>query len=75
MERQVADLQALAAERADPCLNPNGAVDPFVMPVETSPAQYFRAIDKYGDPSSGLPVVDRVDFNQALANLRTPGCK
>jgi hypothetical protein len=75
MERQVADLQALAAERTDPCLNPNGAVDPFVMPVETSPAQYYRAIDKYGDPSHGLPVVDRAAFDQAQANLRTPGCK
>jgi hypothetical protein len=45
------------------------------MPVETSPAQYYRAIDKYGDPSYGLPVVDRAAFDQAQANLRTPGCK
>jgi hypothetical protein len=75
MERQVADLQALAAERGDPCLDPNGAVDPFVMPVETSPALYYRAVDRYGDPSSGLPVVDRPDFDQARANLLTAGCK
>jgi hypothetical protein len=75
MERQVADLQALAAERGDPCLNPNGAVDPFVMPVETHPALYYRAVDRYGDPSSGLPVVDRPDFDQARANLLTAGCK
>ncbi len=74
MERQVADLQALAAERGDPCLNPNGAVDPFVMPVETSPALYYRAVDRYGDPSSGLTVVDRPDFDQARANLVTAGC-
>jgi hypothetical protein len=75
MQRQVADLQALAAERGDPCLNPAGAVDPFVMPVETSPALYYRAIDLYGDPAASLPVVDRADYDQARANLRTPGCK
>jgi hypothetical protein len=74
MQRQVADLQALAAVRGEPCLDPNGAADPFVMPVETSPALYYRAIDKYGDPSAGLPVTDRVDFDQARANLLTSGC-
>jgi hypothetical protein len=75
MQRQVADLQALAAERSDPCLDPNGAVDPLVMPVETSPAVYYRAIDRYGDPSAGLPVVDRADYDQGRANLRLAGCK
>jgi hypothetical protein len=75
MQRQVADLQALAAERGDPCLDPNGAVDPLVMPVETSPAVYYRAIDTYGDPSAGLAVVDRPDFDAARANLLIPGCK
>jgi hypothetical protein len=75
MQRQVADFEALAAERGDPCLDPNGAVDPLVMPVETSPALYYRAIDKYGDPSAGLPVVDRADFDQARANLQSPSCK
>lgn len=75
MQRQVADLQALAAVRGDPCLDPNGAADPLVMPVETSPALYYRAVDRYGDPSAGLPVVDRADFDQARANLQTPGCK
>ena len=74
MERQIADLQALAAERGDPCLNPNASVDPLVMPVETSPALYYRAIDRYGDPSAGLPVVDRPSFDQGRANLLTPGC-
>jgi hypothetical protein len=75
MQRQVADFEALAAERGDPCLDPNGAVDPLVMPVETSPALYYRAIDKFGDPSAGLPVVDRADFDQARANLQAPSCK
>jgi len=75
MQRQMADLQALAAVRGNPCLNPNGAVDPLVMPVETSPALYYRAIDRYGDPSTGLPIVDRADFDQAKANLQSPGCK
>ena len=75
MQRQIADLQALAAERSDPCLNPNGAVDLLVMPVETSPAIYYRAIDRYGDPSAGLPVLDRADYDQGRANLQLPGCK
>jgi hypothetical protein len=75
MQRQIADLQALAAERSDPCLDPNGAVDPLVMPVETSPAVYYRAIDRYGDPSAGLPIVDQADFATARANLQTLGCK
>ena len=75
MQRQVADLQALAAARGNPCLNPSGAVDPLVMPAETSPALYYRAIDRYGDPSAGLPIVDRTAFDQAEANLQSPGCR
>jgi hypothetical protein len=75
MQRQVADFQALAAARGDPCLNPNAAVDLLVMPVVTSPALYYRAVDRYGDPSSSLPVVDQSDFEQARANLLTPGCR
>ena len=75
MQQQVADLQALAAVRGNPCLNPAGAVDPLVMPPETSPAIYYRAIDLYGDPSASLPLVDRADFDRARANLLTPGCK
>jgi hypothetical protein len=75
MKTQVADLQALAAERSDHCLNPRGAVDPLVMPAEADPALYYRAIDKYGDPSAGQPVTDRADFERAKTNLQTPGCK
>ena len=75
MQRQMADLQALAAERNDPCLDPNGAVDLLVMPVETRPAVYYRAIDRYGDPSAGLPVVDQADYEQGRANLQRAGCK
>jgi hypothetical protein len=75
MQTQIADLQALAAERGDRCLNPDGAVDPLVMPPETHPAVYYRAIDKYGDPSAGLPITDQADFDLAKANLQTPGCK
>jgi hypothetical protein len=74
MERQVADFQALAAVRGDPCLDPNGAADPFVMPLETSPALYYRAVDRYGDPARSLPVIDKADFDQARANLLKPGC-
>src|SRR5436309_1909945 len=75
MQRQMADLQALAAERGDRCLDPNGAADLLVMPVETNPALYYRAIDRYGDPSASLPVADQADFDRARANLQTPGCK
>jgi hypothetical protein len=75
MQRQIADIQALASERGDPCLDPNGAVDPLVMPVETNPAVYYRAIDRYGDPSAGLPVVDLAAYDQGRANLQLPGCK
>jgi hypothetical protein len=75
MQREVADLQALAAERSDPCLSPNGSVDLLVMPQVTKPALYYRAIDRYGDPSASIALVDRSDFDQARANLRTAGCK
>jgi hypothetical protein len=75
MQREVADLQALAAERGNPCLDPNGAVDLYVMPQVTSPALYYRAVDRFGDPVAGLPVADRSDFQQAEANLLIAGCK
>lgn len=74
MERQIADLQALAAMKGDPCLNPTGEVDPLVMPDETNPALYYRAIERYGDPAAGSAVTDRAALDQAKANLRTPGC-
>jgi hypothetical protein len=45
------------------------------MPVETGPALYYRAVDRYGDPAGSLPVVDTGDFDQARANLLKPGCK
>jgi hypothetical protein len=75
MQRQVADLQALAAVRGNPCLSPNGTADLLVMPPETSPAIYYRAIDRYGEPAASLPIVDQADFDRARANLLTPGCK
>jgi len=74
MQRQVADLQALAAERSDPCLNSNGAVDLLVMPQLNAPALYYRAIDRYGDPAASLPVVDHADFEQARTNLQRTPC-
>jgi hypothetical protein len=74
MQRQVADLQALAAERSDPCLNPNGAVDLLVMPQVNAPALYYRAVDRYGDPAASQPVVDRADFEQARTNLQRTPC-
>ena len=75
MHRETADLQALAAERLDPCLNPNASVDPLVMPQVNNPALYYRAVDRYGDPATDQPVVDRVDFQTAYRNLLRPGCR
>ena len=73
MERAVADLQALAAERGDPCLDPDGHSDLLVMPQVTA-RLYYRAVDRYGDPVAGIPVHDQSDFEAARANLRKAGC-
>jgi len=73
MERQVADLQALAAERGDPCLDGTAHADLLVMP-QLTPAAYYRAVDRYGDPVAGLPMRDRADFEVARAKLRKAGC-
>ena len=74
MTRQAADMQALAVERTDPCLNPGAAVDPLVMPAVTSARAYYRAIDRYGDPVAGVAPIRDADFQRAVANLRRPGC-
>ncbi|HKW73661.1 MAG TPA: hypothetical protein VJQ08_12665 [Candidatus Dormibacteraeota bacterium] len=73
MQRATADLQALAAERSDPCLDPTGSADPLILPFVTPPG-YYRAIDRYDDPVAGRPVTDMADFQAALANLRKRGC-
>jgi hypothetical protein len=74
MERQVADYYALSAERNDPCLDPQGAVDLLVMPVMTSPGPYYRAIDHYGDPAAGHPLRDRADYELGAQRLKKPAC-
>jgi len=74
MEREAADLQALAAERTDPCLNPNGVVDPLVLPQITSPATYYRAVDRYGPPAADARLSQGSDFERARANLLKPVC-
>ena len=74
MERQVADFYALSAERNDPCLDPHGAVDLLVMPVETEPALYYRAIDRYGDPAAGRPLKDLADYEEGVQRLKKAGC-
>jgi hypothetical protein len=74
MQREMADLQALASVRADPCLDPNGIVDQLVMPQVTSPPVYYRAVDRYGDPVAGLPAGRGADFDRGRANLEKPGC-
>jgi hypothetical protein len=75
MQREVADLQALTAERSDPCMNPGASVDTFVMPQVDKPAVYYRATDRYGDPTAGLPITDRGDFDRARSNLVISGCR
>lgn len=74
MNRQVADYYALAAERTDPCLNPNGMVDRLVMPSERHPADYYRAIDLFGDPIQGRALLDRASYDAGVRNLRKPNC-
>jgi hypothetical protein len=74
MQREVADLQALAAERSDPCLGPGATADALVMPQVNDPATYYRAVDRYGDPIAGVPVTDRADFDRARHNLVRAGC-
>jgi hypothetical protein len=74
MQREIADLQALAAERTDKCLNPAGIPDRLVMPQVTIPALYYRAIDRYGDPTAGMAITYGVDFDNARRNLVLPDC-
>ncbi len=74
MERQVADFYALSAMRSDPCLAPAGAVDLLVMPVERDPAAYYRALDRYGDPRAGMPLLDRASYEKGVRNLRRANC-
>jgi hypothetical protein len=74
MQRQQADLQALDAARGRRCLSAFAYADPLVMPAVNRPQQYYRAIDRYGDPVAGLPVIDRTDFLIAYDRLVQPGC-
>jgi hypothetical protein len=74
MQRVVADMQALRLERSGHCLDPSGRVDPRQMPPVTSPLVYYRAIDRYGDPTAGLPITDRNDLNSARRNLLRSDC-
>ena len=74
MQREVADLQALAYERSDLCLNPGATADALVMPQVNDPALYYRATDRYGDPIAGIPVTDHADFDRARHNLVRTGC-
>ena len=74
MQRETADLQALAAARASSCVDPHGAVDQLVMPQVDSPPDYYRAVDRYGDPAAGTAQMRDADYHRALANLLKPGC-
>jgi hypothetical protein len=74
MQRVVADMQALAIERSDKCLDPAGIVDRRWLPPVTSPGLYYRAIDRFGDPVAGLPIADRADFENARRHLLRLDC-
>jgi len=73
MQRAQADLQALAAERSDPCLDGSSNADVLIMPGVSPPA-YYRAVGLYGDPVAGTQVRDRDDYYAAKARLRKPAC-
>lgn len=75
MQRETADLQALAAARNDPCVGAGAQVDPLVMPQVGRPALYYRAVDRYGDPTPPGPVTDVADYTQARTNLNRTGCR
>jgi len=73
MERATADLQALATERDDPCLDRTRDADVLIMPGITA-AAYYRAVDRFGDPVAGKQVADRADFEAARGRLRQANC-
>jgi hypothetical protein len=72
MQREIADLQALSDLRSNGCVDPTAAVDPLVMPQVDSPPDYYRAVDRYGDPAAGTSPIRGADYERARANLRTP---
>jgi hypothetical protein len=74
MQREAGDLQVLAVERHNPCLNPDAAVDPLVMPQVDGTSLYYRAVDRFGDPAAGMPASSAADFARGRANLLKPGC-
>ena len=74
MQRENADLQALAAARGYSCLNPSGVADPLVMPQVAKPALYYRAVDQFGSPLASTEITDRDDFERAVRNLTLPSC-
>jgi len=73
MERATADLQALATERDDPCLDRTRGADVLIMPGITA-AAYYRAVDRFGDPVAGKQLADRADFEAARGRLRQANC-
>jgi hypothetical protein len=74
MQREVADLQALAEMRTESCLDPAGFADRLVMPQVNNPALYYRAVDRYGDPAARRNLTDPSDFNHARSNLTRSDC-
>ena len=45
------------------------------MPQVNSPALYYRAVDRYGDPAPSRAVTNPGDFARARANLLRSGCR
>lgn len=77
MQREDADIYALQLVRNNPCLDPNGAVDPLVMLQVNRPDAYYRAIDTFGSPPQPLRFEvanPSPDLARALSNLLRKGC-
>lgn len=77
MQREDADVYALQLARNNQCLDPNGAVDPLVMPQVNRPDAYYRAIDRFGSPPQPLTfnaANPSPDLAKALGNLLRKGC-
>ena len=76
MQREDADIFALQLVRNHRCLDPNGVVDPLVMPQVNRPDAYYRTIDRFGSPPQPLSfaVGHQDDVARALTNLLRRNC-
>lgn len=77
MQREDADVYVLQLLRNNQCVDPNGAVDPLVMPQVNRPDAYYRAIDRFGSPPQPLRfdvASPSPDLARAVGNLLGKSC-